>query len=50
MLQTKWWRIAVVAGLGLLAGAAAGRAASAGTCPTFRRTKSRRNVSEAPIP
>ena len=27
MLQTKWWRIAAVAGLGLLAGAAAGRAA-----------------------
>src|SRR6476469_1075240 len=27
MLQTKWWRIAVVARLGLLTGAAAGRAA-----------------------
>jgi len=27
MLKTKWLRIAVVAGLGLLAGAAAGRAA-----------------------
>jgi len=27
MLQTKWWRIAAVTGLGLLAGAAAGRAA-----------------------
>ncbi len=27
MLGTKWWRIGVVAGLGLLAGAAAGRAA-----------------------
>jgi hypothetical protein len=27
MLHTKWWRIAAVAGLGLLAGAAAGRAA-----------------------